>query len=214
MDWQSALDAYFASEKGKKLWNKIEKEYENRIVYPAKESIFKAFDMTPLDQVRVVILGQDPYHQPHQAQGLAFSVEKGQGLPPSLRNIYKELFEDLGITPASHGDLSSWAQQGVFLLNTSLTVVAHQANSHKDLGWDEFTDYVLSILNDRPNPLVFVLWGKQAQAKKSLITHPHHYMIESAHPSPLSAYRGFFGSRPFSKINAFLGEQGIDWEIK
>lgn len=169
-------------------------------VYPAEENIFSAFNFTPLDKVKVVILGQDPYHEPMQANGMAFSVSSNVPLPPSLKNIFKELKYDLGGELRTNGDLSDWAEQGILLLNTSLTVIEHKANSMIYI-WQDFTDGVISLLNERKRPIVFVLWGNNARKKKTLITGSQHYIIESAHPSPLSAYRGFFGSKPFSKIN-------------
>ena len=183
-------------------------------VYPPQEQIFSAFDKTPLDQVRVVILGQDPYHEANQANGLAFSVNSGTKMPPSLRNIFKELKDDLGGDLRTNTDLSDWAEQGVLLLNTSLTVIEGQANSMARL-WESFTDAVIRLLNEQERPIVFVLWGNNARKKKSIINTSRHYVIESAHPSPLSANRGFFGSKPFSKTNQILkqlGEDEICWE--
>lgn len=182
-------------------------------VYPPQEQIFSAFDKTPLDQVRVVILGQDPYHEANQANGLAFSVNSGTKIPPSLRNIFKELKDDLGGELRTNTDLSDWAEQGVLLLNTSLTVIESQANSMSKL-WEPFTDSVIRLLNEQERPIVFVLWGNNARKKKSIIDTSRHYVIESAHPSPLSANRGFFGSKPFSKTNQILkrlGENEIWW---
>lgn len=181
-----------------------------KIIYPV--DIFAAFNKTPLDKVRVVILGQDPYHNPNEANGLAFSVNEGIKFPPSLRNIFKELENDLGLV-RTNSDLSDWAEQGVLLLNTALTVEKNSPNSHKDL-WKDFTDNVIKLLNDQENPIIFVLWGSNAQSKKCFITNPIHYIIESVHPSPLSAYRGFFGSKPFSKINDVLienNQEPIKW---
>lgn len=196
-------------------WNgikeNVEAAYAASTVYPAKENLFAAFQATPPRQVRVVILGQDPYHEPHQAHGLSFSVEKGVAIPKSLRNIYKELESDLGITPPDHGDLRKWAKQGVLLLNSVLTVEAHKAGSHRSFGWETFTDEVISSTNALPQPIVFILWGAYAQKKAALIqTDAPRLILTSAHPSPLSAYRGFFGSRPFSKANEFLRQQGCD----
>lgn len=182
-------------------------------VYPQQEQIFSAFDKTPLDQVRVVILGQDPYHEANQANGLAFSVNAGTKMPPSLRNIFKEIKADLGGELRTNTDLSDWAEQGVLLLNTSLTVIESQANSMAKL-WEPFTDSVIRLLNEQEQPIVFVLWGNNARKKKSIIDMSRHYVIESAHPSPLSANRGFFGSKPFSKTNQILkqlGEDEIRW---
>ncbi len=190
----------------------VRQEYQTGECYPAPEHIFRAFSELPAGNVRVVILGQDPYHEPGQAHGLSFSVPKGTRLPPSLRNIYKEMYADLGVAentplPAS-GDLTHLVQQGVLLLNTVLTVRRGAAASHRGCGWETFTDAVLVALNRMDQPMVFVLWGKDARAKQKLLTNPHHLVIESDHPSPLSAWRGFFGSRPFSRINAYLKEQG------
>ena len=190
----------------------VRQEYQTGECYPAPEHIFRAFSELPAGNVRVVILGQDPYHEPGQAHGLSFSVPKGTRLPPSLRNIYKEMYADLGVAentplPAS-GDLTHLVQQGVLLLNTVLTVRRGAATSHRGCGWETFTDAVLVALNRMDQPMVFVLWGKDARAKQKLLTNPHHLVIESDHPSPLSAWRGFFGSRPFSRINAYLKEQG------
>lgn len=185
-------------------------------VYPREDAIFRALELTPYDQVKVVILGQDPYHGEGQAHGLSFSVQDGVPIPPSLQNIYKELESDLGIPLAHTGNLTSWAQQGVLLLNTVLTVEAGQANSHRGRGWEQFTDRIIQVLNDCPRPLVFVLWGKPAQQKEAMITNSRHLVLKAPHPSPLSAYRGFFGSRPFSRINDFLemtGQTPIDWRI-
>lgn len=187
-------------------------------VYPPEERTFFALTATPPERVRAVILGQDPYHEPGQANGLAFSVRPGIKLPPSLQNIYKELEADLSVPAAKNGDLTSWARQGVFLLNTVLSVQAHRANSHKDFGWQIFTDAVIAALGSLPQPIAFLLWGAQAQKKAAIIRQSPHprLILESPHPSPLSAYRGFFGSRPFSQVNAFLlscGFPAIDWKI-
>lgn len=185
-------------------------------VFPAAENVFKALELTPFDNVKVVILGQDPYHGDNQAHGLSFSVQKGIALPPSLLNIYKELESDLGIPVAKSGDLTAWAKQGVLLLNTVLTVRAHEANSHRGQGWETFTDAVITSLNQSDHPIVFVLWGIPAQSKEKLITNPNHLILKAPHPSPLSSYRGFFGSKPFSKANAFLeatGQTPIDWRL-
>ena len=192
--------------------------YESGAVYPPAQQLFAAFERTPPTCVRAVILGQDPYHEPGQANGLAFSVSRGVKLPPSLQNIYKELEADLGVPAAKSGDLTSWAQQGVFLLNTVLSVRAHAANSHKDFGWQSFTDAVIAALAELPQPVAFVLWGAQAQKKAALVEKSPYprLVLQSPHPSPLSAYRGFFGSRPFSQINAFLVSYGfspVDWKI-
>lgn len=214
--WEKALEPEFRKPYYATLYKKVLNEYRTHEVYPPSTDIFNAFEFTPLEKVKVVILGQDPYHEPGQANGLCFSVHKGVRIPPSLVNIYKELHDDLGCTIPSHGDLSSWAKQGVMLLNTVLTVRAHAANSHKNIGWETFTDAAIQVLAQQDRPLVFILWGAQARKKKAMITNPKHLVIESAHPSPLSAYNGFFGSRPFSKCNNYLkscGIEPIDWQI-
>ena len=195
----------------------VRNEYKNQIIYPPMPRIFHCFNFQDYEDIKVVIIGQDPYHEEHQANGLAFSVERGVKIPPSLVNIYQEAHDDVGIDIPNHGDLSSWANQGVLLLNTVLTVRAHQANSHKGRGWEVFTHHVIEAMNQREKPLVFILWGKQAIDKESMIDKNKHCVIKSVHPSPLSAYRGFFGSKPFSKANQFLVSRGIepiDWRIK
>ena len=187
------------------------------MIYPPSTDIFNAFAFTPLPEVKVVILGQDPYHEPGQAMGLSFSVHKGIRIPPSLVNIYAELQDDLGCYVPDNGDLTKWARQGVLLLNTVLTVRAHQANSHRGIGWEEFTDAAIRVLAEEDRPMVFILWGTPARKKKALLHNPKHMILESPHPSPLSAYGGFFGSRPFSKTNAYLEQCGlspIDWQIE
>ena len=204
---------YFAA-----LAERVDAAYGTQTVFPPREDLFNAFALTPPEAVRVVILGQDPYHEPGQAHGLAFSVRRGVKLPPSLRNIYQELESDVGIAPAKDGDLTAWARQGVLLLNTVLTVESGRANSHKNFGWQRFTDAVLAACAALPQPVAFVLWGGQAQKKAPLLEGgaAPRLILQSAHPSPLSSYRGFFGSRPFSQINAFLCENGeaeIDWQI-
>ena len=202
---------YFAA-----LMEKVDAAYARGAVFPPRAELFAAFRLTPPERVRAVILGQDPYHEPGQAHGLAFSVRPGVKLPPSLRNIFRELESDCGVPPRSSGDLTGWAEQGVFLLNTVLSVESGRANSHASFGWQTFTDAVTACLRSLPQPIAFVLWGAQAQ-KKAAVAADSPYprlVLQSPHPSPLSAYRGFFGSRPFSQINAFLeghGEQGIDW---
>lgn len=191
-------------------------EYQNKTVYPDKEDIFNALRYTDYDKVKVVILGQDPYHGPGQAHGLSFSVKPEVEIPPSLRNMFKELKADLGCEIPNHGYLKKWADQGVLLLNTVLTVRKGEAHSHKGKGWETFTDKVITLLNDRQEPVIFILWGKPAQSKLKLIDESKHKIITSAHPSPLSARRGFFGSKPFSRVNEILrewGRQGIDWQI-
>ena len=185
-------------------------------IYPKANEWFAALDLTPLDQTRVVILGQDPYHGEGQAHGLCFSVQPGTRTPPSLVNISKELFADLGLKPATHGNLKSWAEQGVLLLNSVLTVEAGRAASHQGKGWERFTDAIIKLLNDQPRPIVFILWGAYAQRKAAFVDKTRHLVITSAHPSPLSAHNGFLGSKPFSKANAFLiahGQKPIDWQV-
>ncbi|AST93827.1 uracil-DNA glycosylase [Sutcliffiella cohnii] len=194
----------------------IDNEYKKYTVYPAKEQIFTSLEATPYEEVKVVIFGQDPYHGQGQAHGLSFSVLPGSPIPPSLRNMFKELEEDLSVPYPKHGYLLPWAKQGVLLLNTVLTVREGEANSHKGKGWETLTDQIIKRLNERKKPIVFILWGKQAQQKETLITNEHHYILKSVHPSPLSARRGFFGSKPFSKTNAFLQSKNItkiQWEI-
>ncbi len=213
-DWIAPLSERFSKDHFRKLQDFVEAERQQHLIFPASENVFRAFQLTPLKQVKVVILGQDPYHDDGQAQGLSFSVRPGVKLPPSLRNIYKELESDLGITPASHGCLEQWARQGVMLLNSVLTVRAHEANSHRGKGWEGFTSQVLDVIKQLPN-VAFVLWGKPAKEIAGTIDD-RHLIIESPHPSPLSAYRGFFGSRPFSRINAFLKQTQqpeIQWEL-
>ncbi len=215
--WEQALAPEFRKEYYRKLYGKIREEYHEHVIYPPSQEIFTAFHLTPLEEVKVVILGQDPYHEPGQAQGLAFSVKKGVAIPPSLQNIYQELHDDLGYAIPSHGDLSSWARQGVLLLNTCLTVRAHQAFSHQGIGWEEFTDAAIRAVDRVDRPVVFILWGSPARRKKALITNQKRLILEAPHPSPLSAYRGFFGSRPFSQTNAYLEKNGVapvNWEIK
>ena len=215
-EWYKALRPEFSKPYYAELYKKVREEYRKTIVYPPAQDIFNAFTMTPLHAVKVVILGQDPYHEAGQANGLCFSVHKGIEIPPSLVNIYKELHDDLGLPIPSHGDLSAWAAQGVLLLNTVLTVRAHAAASHRGLGWEQFTDAAIRALASQDRPIVFILWGRHAGEKRALITNPKHLILSSAHPSPLSAHRGFFGSRPFSKANAFLAENGVspvDWRV-
>ena len=192
-------------------------EYRTHRVFPPSDDIFRAFELTPLKDVKVVILGQDPYHGEGQAHGLCFSVRPRVDIPPSLVNIYKELHDDLGCSIPNNGYLVKWAKQGVLLLNTVLTVRAHEAFSHRNIGWEEFTDAAIRAVDRQDRPIVFILWGRPAQAKKAMLHNPKHLILESPHPSPLSASRGFFGSRPFSKTNAFLTENGlepIDWQIE
>lgn len=192
-------------------------EYKTQTVYPKMNDIFNAFKYTDYRDVRVVILGQDPYHQPNQAHGLCFSVLKGVNPPPSLQNIYKEIHAEYGFGIPSHGELTYWAKQGVLMLNAVLTVRDSQPNSHKGKGWEIFTDNVITLLNQRPEPMVFLLWGANARAKTKLITNPAHLVLQSAHPSPLSAYNGFFGNEHFKKANSFLKKHydcEIDWRIE
>lgn len=213
-DWDEILRGEFSKEYYLKIREFLKVEYRTRVIYPPMFDIFNALKYTSYENTRVVILGQDPYHEEGQAHGLSFSVKRGVKVPPSLVNIYKELKNDLGVDTPSHGDLSSWAMQGVLLLNATLTVRQGMANSHQNIGWSIFTDQVIKILNESKNPTVFILWGGNARSKKKYITNPHHLIIESAHPSPLSAYNGFFGSRPFSRANEFLekcGRGSIDW---
>ncbi len=215
--WESALKPEFAKPYYAKLYKTVLNEYRTQTIYPPSGDIFNAFAFTPLENVRAVILGQDPYHGPGQANGLCFSVHKGIRIPPSLVNIYKELNADLGCPIPNHGDLTKWAKEGVLLLNTVLTVRAHEANSHRNIGWEEFTDAAIRVLADQDRPMVFILWGTPARRKKALIHNPKHLIVESPHPSPFSASGGFFGSRPFSKTNDYLvscGLQPIDWMIE
>ena len=215
-DWDEILGEEFDSEYYQKLRSFLDEEYSHKTIYPIPKYIYTALRLTSYSDTRVVILGQDPYHEPNQAHGLAFSVNKGVEVPPSLQNIYKELHDDLGCSIPNHGFLIEWAKQGVLLLNAVLTVEAHKANSHKGKGWEQLTDTIIRKLNEKNDPVVFILWGSNARSKKVSITNPKHLIIESVHPSPLSAYNGFFGSRPFSKTNAFLSNNGfkpIDWQI-
>ena len=216
-DWQDALREEFRKPYYAKLYKTIKEEYSSRVIFPPSEDIFNAFHYPPLYEVKVVILGQDPYHNVGQAHGLCFSVKPDVEIPPSLVNIYQELHDDLGCYIPNNGYLVKWAKQGVLMLNTVLTVRAHQANSHRGIGWEEFTDAAIRALNEQNRPIVFILWGRPAQMKKSMLGNPNHLILEAPHPSPLSAYRGFFGSRPFSKTNNFLKEHGIkpiDWQIE
>ena len=216
-DWLDALKGEFSKPYYKKLFETVNQEYRTHRVYPPADDIFNAFHLTPLKDVKVVILGQDPYHGDGQAEGLSFSVKPGVDIPPSLVNIYQELHDDLGCYIPNNGYLTKWAKQGVMLLNTVLTVRAHQANSHRGIGWEEFTDAAIKILNEQDRPMVFILWGRPAQAKKSMLNNPKHLILKAPHPSPLSAYRGFFGCRHFSQTNEFLkahGVEPIDWQIE
>lgn len=215
-DWAEAIRPEFSKQYYKDLYGFIKNEYSTRVVYPPSEEIFNAFHFTPLSKVKVVIIGQDPYHNAGQAHGLCFSVQPGTEVPPSLVNIYKELQDDLGCFIPDNGYLVKWAEQGVLLLNTVLTVRAHQANSHQGKGWEQFTDAVIRAVNEKDEPVVFLLWGRPAQIKKNMLTNPKHLILEAPHPSPLSAYRGFFGCKHFSRTNEFLERNGvspIDWQI-
>ncbi|NKW85899.1 uracil-DNA glycosylase [Bacillus cereus] len=215
-DWGPLLAPEFEKEYYRELDVFLKEEYSIHVVYPKKEDIFNALEYTSYENTKVVILGQDPYHGPNQAHGLSFSVQPGIKTPPSLLNMYKELRDEYGYDIPNNGYLVKWAEQGVLLLNTVLTVRQGEANSHKGKGWEHFTDRVIELLNEREKPVIFILWGRHAQAKKKLITNSNHHIIESVHPSPLSARRGFFGSKPYSKVNTILanmGEREIDWEI-
>ena len=216
-DWLEPLKPEFSKEYYKKLYYTIMDEYKKHLVFPPADDVFNAYSLTPLKDVKVVIIGQDPYHNVGQAHGLCFSVRPDVEIPPSLVNIYKELQDDLGCYIPNNGYLVKWAKQGVLLLNTVLTVRAHQANSHRGLGWEEFTDATIRVLNEQNRPIVFILWGTPAQKKKAMLNNPKHLILEAPHPSPLSAYRGFFGSKPFSKTNEFLIQnqlEPIDWQIE
>lgn len=216
-DWLLPLTPEFSKEYYKKLFQFVVNEYKTQVIFPPSDEIFSAFELTPLSEVKVVIIGQDPYHNVGQAHGLCFSVKPDVEIPPSLVNIYKELQDDLGCYIPNNGYLVKWAKQGVLMLNTVLTVRAHQANSHRGMGWEEFTDAAIEVLNKQDRPIVFILWGAPAAKKASMLNNPKHLIIKAPHPSPLSAYRGFFGSKPFSQTNAFLEKHGIkpiDWQIE
>ncbi|MBR1854764.1 MAG: uracil-DNA glycosylase [Lachnospiraceae bacterium] len=216
-DWLPALSEEFKKPYYRNLFQFVKTEYNSTVIFPPADDIFNAFHLTPLEKVKVVIIGQDPYHEPGQAHGLCFSVKPGVDIPPSLENIYKELHDDLGCYIPNNGYLVKWAEQGVLMLNTVLTVRAHRANSHHGQGWEQFTDAAIRALNEQNRPIVFILWGKPAQAKQEMLNNPNHLILKAPHPSPLSAYRGFFGSKPFSKTNAFLqahGVEPIDWQIE
>lgn len=217
-DWLEAIRPEFSKSYYRELFTFVKQEYSTVPVYPPADDIFNAFHFTPLSKVKVVILGQDPYHDENQAHGLSFSVPLDQKkIPPSLKNIYKELREDLGCEIPNHGYLKKWADQGVLLLNTVLTVQAHKPGSHQGKGWEQFTDAVITALNEKERPIVFLLWGRHAQAKEEMLTNPKHLVLKSAHPSPFSANKGFFGCQHFSKTNSFLEANGlepIDWQIE
>lgn len=215
-EWDDYIGGEFEKEYYITLREKLSEEYRTRTVYPAKENIFNALKFTPYSKVKVLLLGQDPYHGAGQAHGLAFSVQKGVAKPPSLLNIFQELSADLGVVPPSHGCLTDWTTQGVMLLNTVLTVREGEANSHKNLGWTTFTDKIIETLNAREDPVIFLLWGRNAADKLPLITGSQHFVLSAAHPSPLSASRGFFGCRHFSKVNEILtrvGKEPVNWQI-
>lgn len=214
-DWNEILSDIIKSPRYESIRTFLKKEYSEREIYPPMNDIFRAFYLTPYSSVKAVILGQDPYHEPRQAHGLCFSVLEGTKLPPSLVNVYKEMKADIGVDNGTKGNLTKWAEQGVLLLNSTLTVRRGLANSHSKCGWTWFTDEVIKKLSAREKPMVFILWGGNARSKKSLIA-PRHLIVESAHPSPLSAFNGFFGSKPFSRTNEFLsslGDQPIDWQL-
>lgn len=217
-DWLPSMQAEFKKPYYKELYTFVKQEYSTHIVYPPADDIFNALHFTPLSKVKVLILGQDPYHNENQAHGLSFSVPVSQReIPPSLQNIYKELQDDLGCRIPNNGYLKKWADQGVLLLNTVLTVRAHQANSHQGKGWEQFTDAIIHAVNAQDRPIVYLLWGRPAQSKIPMLTNPKHLILKAPHPSPLSAYRGFFGCRHFSQANEFLtahGETPIDWQIE
>lgn len=216
-EWTPFLKEEFEKPYFQELSAFLKQQYQSKKIYPPRTEVFSSFEMTNYSDIQVVILGQDPYHQPNQAHGMCFSVRKGVKIPPSLMNIYNELQTDVGGSIASHGYLMKWAKQGVFLLNTILTVEDSKPLSHKNRGWELFTDEVMKKLNEHPSHLVFILWGRNAQGKGRWITNPRHLILKSVHPSPLSAYNGFFGSKPFSKTNEFLvshGRTAIDWQIE
>lgn len=215
-DWALQLQEETRKPYYKKLYETVVKEYKTTQVFPPSRDLFKAYELCPYHKVKVVILGQDPYHNVGQAQGMSFSVPKGVPLPPSLQNIFKEIRDDLSILEPDCGDLSYWANQGVLLLNTVLTVRAHQAFSHRGIGWEEFTDATIRAIEEKEDPVVYILWGTPAQKKRSMIRQKKRLVLTAPHPSPLSAYRGFFGSKPFSKCNTYLRKEGveeIDWQL-
>ena len=215
-DWDEKLNIVWSSVGFKKFISLINDEYKNKIIFPEKNNVFNALKLTPYKNVKVVIVGQDPYHGIGEAHGLSFSVQKGIKIPPSLKNIYQELYSDLGIKPAEYGDLTKWAQEGVLLLNAVLTVEKDKPASHLGKGWELLTDFIIKKLNEKEEPIVFILWGNFARSKKVFITNKKHLVIESTHPSPFSARNGFFGSKPFSKTNNFLTKNNIkpiDWQL-
>ena len=207
-DWDKVLKKIYDGDYFKLLLLRVQNEYKNKVIFPPKHEVFNAFRLTPFANVKVVIVGQDPYHGVGEANGLSFSVKDGVKLPPSLKNIYKELYDDLGVPIRTSGDLSSWARQGVLMLNSTLTVEKDNANSHSNIGWQQFTDDVIRLIDNNKRDVVFILWGNYARSKKALIKN--NYIIESAHPSPFSAYNGFFGSKPFSKCNNYLKSKGLE----
>ena len=216
-DWLPAIEQEFKKPYYKELYKFVKNEYDTNVIYPPADDVFNAFHLTPLSEVKVLILGQDPYHEPNQAHGLSFSVKPGEKTPPSLVNIYKELQDDLGCKIPNNGYLVKWASQGVLLLNTVLTVRAHQAFSHQKMGWENFTDAIIEAVNREDRPIVYMLWGSPAQQKIPMLTNPKHLVLKAPHPSPLSAYRGFFGCKHFSQCNDFLVKNGIepiDWQIE
>ena len=217
-DWQDAVQDEFQKPYYKELYKFVKEEYSSKVIFPPSDDIFNAMHLTPLKDVKVLLLGQDPYHDVNQAHGLSFSVLPSQPvIPPSLQNIYKELNEDLGCYIPNNGYLKKWADQGVLLLNTVLTVRAHEANSHKGMGWEKFTDAIIQAVNAQDRPIVYLLWGKPAQSKIPMLTNPKHLILKAPHPSPLSAFRGFFGCKHFSQANDFLKANGlepIDWQIE
>lgn len=216
-DWLQAVGGEFKKPYYAQLYKFIKEEYNTKVIYPPADDIFNALHLTPLSKVKVLILGQDPYHNEGQAHGLCFSVKPEVDIPPSLENIYKELKDDLGCKIPNNGYLVKWAEQGVLMLNTVLTVRAHQANSHQGRGWEQFTDAIINAVNAQDRPIVYMLWGRPAQSKIPMLTNPKHLILKAPHPSPLSAYRGFFGCKHFSQANEFLRKNGIepiDWQIE
>ena len=215
-EWKEALSGEFEKLYFETLWEQVSEEYRTKEIFPPVDDVFNAFNYTPLSKVNCVIIGQDPYHNVGQAHGLCFSVKPGVDIPPSLVNIYKELHDDIGFQIPDNGYLEKWAKQGVLMLNTVLTVRAHEANSHKGLGWEKFTDAVIKVLNEQDRPIVYLLWGAPAQKKAAKVDNPKHLLLKAPHPSPLSSYRGFFGCKHFSKANEFLKENGlepIEWSL-